>query len=102
MARGLLGALGHDQTRLFLSSMVLSATGKPLDLLYSRLGGLQQPFFAHGWGDLRVVDYEADMAVLSTWPPQELKVWVVVFCCLCVCSARERAASVRTCTRKKT
>jgi len=47
--------------------------GAPLDLAYARLGGTTGPFFADGWGDLNVVNFEQDLALIRTWPPQELK-----------------------------
>jgi hypothetical protein len=57
----------HARTRL------AALAGAPLDLAYARLGGTTGPFFADGWGDLGVVNFEQDLALIRTWPPQELK-----------------------------
>ncbi len=35
---------------------------------------LAGPFFPHGWGDLNIVKLEEDLSLISTWPPQGLKV----------------------------
>ncbi|GFH16315.1 uncharacterized protein HaLaN_12709 [Haematococcus lacustris] len=54
--------------------MVAAATGRPVDELYCRLGYLNGYFFPQGWGDLRVVNLEEDLKLLSTWPPPGIKV----------------------------
>jgi hypothetical protein len=54
--------------------MLLSLAGRPLDLLYSRLGGLNGSFFRDGWGNLGIVDLQQDVEIVSQWPPAELQV----------------------------
>lgn len=36
-----------------LKPLLSSYAGRPLDLLYSRLGGINGSFFSEGWGNLR-------------------------------------------------
>lgn len=45
--------------------------GRLIDLWYSRLVHRlgATPFFARGWGDLSVIDFEHTMQALGTWPP---------------------------------
>ncbi|KAF8057852.1 GAMMACAL1 [Scenedesmus sp. PABB004] len=57
-----------------LSAAVLEAVGRPLDLLYARLGGLNARFFERGWGNLGIVDLQQDIDMISDWPPQPMHI----------------------------
>lgn len=59
-----------------LSHVFLGYTGRPLDLLYSRIGGLNGRFFPRGWGNLGIVNLKEDIDLIKQWPPQGLKVTV--------------------------
>ena len=65
---------GANERLVQLSGMLLSLAGRPLDLLYSRLGGLNGPFFRDGWGNLGIVDLQQDVEIVSQWPPSDLQV----------------------------
>ncbi|KAJ9529309.1 hypothetical protein QJQ45_007990 [Haematococcus lacustris] len=69
----LIGGAAHCYDRSHVA-MVAAATGRPVDELYCRLGYLNGYFFPQGWGDLRVVNLEEDLKLLSTWPPPGIKV----------------------------
>ncbi len=51
---------------------ILSArAGRLIDIWYSRLvHRFVNPFFAKGWGDFSVIDFEHDRHALGTWPPE--------------------------------
>lgn len=66
-----------------LSSALLSSVGRPLDLLYSRLGGLNGRFFPTGWGNLSIVNLQEDLEHIKNWPPEGIK--VTVFCKRLLC-----------------
>eukprot|EP00877_Chromochloris_zofingiensis_P006524 jgi/Chrzof1/2124/Cz11g03140.t1 len=74
LSGNLLARVGLDQTRMYLASLLLGAAGKPLDVLYSRLGGFNGGFFEQGWGDLGVVNFREDLELIRRWPPGDLKV----------------------------
>lgn len=57
-----------------LSAALFAAAGRPLDLLYSRLGGLNGRFFPAGWGNLSLIDLAADVELMKSWPPQDLQI----------------------------
>lgn len=66
--------LNSSAARDILSSVLLSSVGRPLDLLYSRLGGINGRFFPTGWGNLGVVNLQEDIDHIKNWPPQDIKV----------------------------
>ena len=57
-----------------------NSTGPVVDHLFASLTkrvGLSDPFFREGWGDLSVVDFHQDAAVLlGQWPPPHFRVEV--------------------------
>jgi hypothetical protein len=50
------------------------AVPRVLDLLWSRLGGLNGKFFEAGWGNLGIVNLQEDLAVIRQWPPEDMMV----------------------------
>jgi hypothetical protein len=50
------------------------AVPRVLDLLWSRLGGLNGKFFEAGWGNLGIVNLQEDLAVIRQWPPEDMQV----------------------------
>lgn len=75
--------LTSSAAREILSSVVLSSVGRPLDLLYSRLGGINGRFFPTGWGNLGVVNLQEDIDLIKDWPPQGIKVSDLLLTCCC-------------------
>lgn len=72
------------------------AVPRVLDLLWSRLGGLNGKFFEGGWGNLGIVNLQEDLAVIQQWPPQDMQVGL----CACVCvggRAFSCSGPLRTC-----
>eukprot|EP00882_Tetradesmus_deserticola_P020032 GHRQ01021586.1.p1 GENE.GHRQ01021586.1~~GHRQ01021586.1.p1 ORF type:complete len:167 (+),score=20.66 GHRQ01021586.1:387-887(+) len=59
-----------------LSQLALGYAGKPLDLLYSRLGGLNGRFFPQGWGNLGIVNLKEDIDLIKqgAWASEGIKV----------------------------
>jgi len=55
---------------------LLNAEAMPrvLDLLWSRLGGLNGKFFEAGWGNLSIVNLQEDLELIKQWPPKEMQV----------------------------
>lgn len=87
------------------------AMPRVLDLLWSRLGGLNGKFFEAGWGNLGIVNLQQDLEVIKQWPPKDMQVSqaVVIFVSLLCCSGMllsfvhgkpqsRRAACVRACS----
>ena len=56
------------------ADVLQSALGRPLDLLYSRLGGFNGRFFPTGWGNLGIVNLQEDVEHIKNWPPKGIKV----------------------------
>uniref|UniRef100_A0A383VX58 Uncharacterized protein n=1 Tax=Tetradesmus obliquus TaxID=3088 RepID=A0A383VX58_TETOB len=54
----------------------LGYAGKPLDLLYSRIGGLNGRFFPDGWGNLGIVNLKEDIDLIKqgAWASEGIKV----------------------------
>lgn len=50
------------------------AMPRVLDLLWSRLGGLNGKFFEAGWGNLSIVNLQQDVELIKQWPPKEMQV----------------------------
>lgn len=50
------------------------AVPRVLDLLWSRLGGLNGKFFEAGWGNLGIVNLQEDLEIIKQWPPQDMQV----------------------------
>jgi hypothetical protein len=50
------------------------AMPRVLDLLWSRLGGLNGKFFEAGWGNLGIVNLQEDLEIIKQWPPQDMQV----------------------------
>jgi hypothetical protein len=73
----LLGSSFRSQHALdALSQLFLGYAGKPLDLLYSRLGGLNGRFFPQGWGNLGIVNLKEDIDLIKqgAWASEGIKV----------------------------
>lgn len=66
--------LAVEQHSRTLSKLLSGYGGRPLDLLYSRLGALNGSFFPGGWGDLGVVSFEDDLAHMRSVLEDPLKV----------------------------
>jgi hypothetical protein len=75
----LLGSTFRSQHALdALSQLFLGYAGKPLDLLYSRIGGLNGRFFPQGWGNLGIVNLKEDIDLIKhgAWASDGIKVKV--------------------------
>ncbi len=48
--RALIARMGLDQHALYVASLLMAATGRPLDVLYSRLGGITGEQLVVSWG----------------------------------------------------
>jgi hypothetical protein len=72
--RDALQGLSLEQHKLQVLGLLASAAGRPVDILYSKLGGIIGPFFPGGWGNLGVVNFTEDVQLIqASWPPPELK-----------------------------
>lgn len=63
------------------AEVLQSALGRPLDLLYSRIGGFNGRFFPAGWGNLGIVNLQEDIERIKDWPPEDIKVQYRGSCC---------------------
>lgn len=73
----LLGSAFRSQDAInALSQLFLGYAGKPLDLLYSRIGGLNGRFFPDGWGNLGIVNLKEDIDLIKqgAWASEGIKV----------------------------
>jgi hypothetical protein len=65
-----------DVLQQLIRQPLLNAEAMPrvLDLLWSRLGGLNGKFFEAGWGNLGIVNLEEDLQLIKQWPPKDMQV----------------------------
>jgi hypothetical protein len=69
-----LASVSLEQHKLQVMGLLASCAGRPVDILYSKLGGLIGPFVPGGWGNLGVVNFTEDVKLIQdSWPPPELK-----------------------------
>lgn len=72
---------------MLLSRLQQQQLPRALDLLWSRLGGLNGKFFSHGWGNLSIVNLQEDLQLIQQWPPKDMQVreeGVCLCCAVCV------------------
>lgn len=76
-----------EKQLLYLLERLSNSTGRSIDIAYASLIhrlGLSPPFFKHGWGDLNIISFQEDAALLSSWPPAHFDVRVSLLILYCL------------------